>query len=492
MRRMLHYVVLISVVMSVTLLYWMSSSFGRFSFQSGSPESPFALLSNAFLSGNLHLEVTPDPQLLRLDNPYDPAKRGAIPFLWDLVLYKGKYFVYWGPVPALLMYIPSRLLLGMYPDEHLIILGLSLLTVAAITIIAIQGAFALSIPLPKIIPWWLLYVAFAGPLPLQLGGGVYVVAALTAVLFQVVCIGLLIQLLTNERHSYRWAFGAGLAQILAVGSRPTLGLSVIAAVTIIAIGLRDRGIREIVKVGVVFALPIALGGSLLLLYNWARFESPFEVGANYQLTLADLSNSALCSFQSGYSWQLIHTQLWQHFYRAPEFVPHFPYLNFQNAVRFGPSNPPGYIGNDAVTGLLLISPLLLIGTIGLLCFVTALNKACRVVCFGLLMTACANTLFLTSCRFAAARYAFEIYAPWLICSLWGTWLLMVRIQGAFIRPIIRTTVVAVMFVSISVGILGTFDGHFHKNIQPSATLARLRAVILPAKTPANTESERLQ
>lgn len=485
-RRTARLVALFAVVLIIVTLYWMGSSFGRFSFGAGTRESPFVLLADAFLSGHLHLGVTPDPELLKLANPYDPSTRGSAPFLWDLSLYKGRYFVYWGPVPTLLMYIPWRLVTGSYPDEHLVIMILSLLTVAAITAVAIRGASALEIPRPRIIPFWVLYVAFAGPLPLQLGGGVYVVAALTAVLFQVIGIGLLIQAITNPRHLYRLALGAGIAQILAIGSRPTLGLLVIGAAFILSLGLWKRGLRAILTVGLTFALPIVVGGSLLLLYNWARFDSLFELGATYQIGRVDLSSSSLCSFSSGYSWELIRMQLWQHFSRPPRLISHFPYFYFENALPYTPRAPSGYIGNDAVTGLLPISPLLLIGTVGLACFSRYLNKASRIVCLGLLLTACATTIFLTSCRFAAARYGFEIYMPWLLCSLWGTWLLLEYSRGDIIRPLLKTTIFGLMLVSISIGALGTFDGHFHKNILPLAALKTLKARILPEKTPTST------
>jgi hypothetical protein len=66
-----------------------------------STESPIAfnqnrtdnynLLSDGFLSGHLHLNVTPDPRLLALPNPYDPAGNGFAK-AQDLSLYDGKFY----------------------------------------------------------------------------------------------------------------------------------------------------------------------------------------------------------------------------------------------------------------------------------------------------------------------------------------------------------------------------------------------------------------
>ena len=61
----------------------------------------YDLLANAFSHGQLHLETKPDPALLALDDLYNPDNREGIPVLWDLAIYKGEYYLYWGPVPAL-------------------------------------------------------------------------------------------------------------------------------------------------------------------------------------------------------------------------------------------------------------------------------------------------------------------------------------------------------------------------------------------------------
>ena len=63
----------------------------------------YDLQATAFHDGQLSLEVEPDPSLLALENPYEPANRENISVLWDATLYKGKYYLYWGPAPAFLL-----------------------------------------------------------------------------------------------------------------------------------------------------------------------------------------------------------------------------------------------------------------------------------------------------------------------------------------------------------------------------------------------------
>ncbi|MHB8776948.1 MAG: hypothetical protein ACYC6R_04195 [Anaerolineales bacterium] len=56
--------------------------------------------------------MEPGTALLEAENPYSPTSRP--PFddeVWDMSLYKGKLYLYWGPVPALLI-TPIQLLSG--------------------------------------------------------------------------------------------------------------------------------------------------------------------------------------------------------------------------------------------------------------------------------------------------------------------------------------------------------------------------------------------
>jgi hypothetical protein len=65
----------------------------------------YDLLATAFSRGQLAVDVQPDPALLAMENVYEPENREGIPILWDATLYKGKYYLYWGPSPALFLAI---------------------------------------------------------------------------------------------------------------------------------------------------------------------------------------------------------------------------------------------------------------------------------------------------------------------------------------------------------------------------------------------------
>lgn len=83
----------------------------------------YSYLAEAFLDGNLHLAWQPDPHLLALDNPYDPVERDELDKLniltpVDFSLYDGKFYLYWGPVPSLLL-APIQFFLRQNPVDDL-------------------------------------------------------------------------------------------------------------------------------------------------------------------------------------------------------------------------------------------------------------------------------------------------------------------------------------------------------------------------------------
>src|SRR5687768_6022356 len=68
-------------------------------------------LGRAFASGQLHLPVQPSPKLLALPNPWDPLAHPEYK-MHDLALFNGRYYLYHGAGPAVILFTPWRLLTG--------------------------------------------------------------------------------------------------------------------------------------------------------------------------------------------------------------------------------------------------------------------------------------------------------------------------------------------------------------------------------------------
>ena len=69
----------------------------------------YNLLTDGFLAGQVSLLQEPPKGLENLQNPYDPAQNWPYHQLHDVVYYKGKYYVYHGPAPALTLFAAVRL-----------------------------------------------------------------------------------------------------------------------------------------------------------------------------------------------------------------------------------------------------------------------------------------------------------------------------------------------------------------------------------------------
>ena len=77
----------------------------------------YELMTEFMLQGHIDYIGETDPAFLELENPYDPEARMAagVDVPWDWSYYKGHFYMYFGVVPILLVFMPYRLLTGHAP-----------------------------------------------------------------------------------------------------------------------------------------------------------------------------------------------------------------------------------------------------------------------------------------------------------------------------------------------------------------------------------------
>src|SRR5262245_15635362 len=68
-------------------------------------------LWRALARGRLALPIQPSHQLLALPNPWDPAVDDSLK-MHDMALYNGRYYLYHGAAPAVLLFAPYYLITG--------------------------------------------------------------------------------------------------------------------------------------------------------------------------------------------------------------------------------------------------------------------------------------------------------------------------------------------------------------------------------------------
>ena len=277
--------------------------------------------ADAFRHGQTSLLVKPAPELLRADNPYDHAYQKF--WLWDAIYFHGKYYTYWGPVPALFVAVVKSLTgLRSLSDQYpCLFFSLARL---ALSLTLIWQAWCL---FGRRNPWVLaacgLVIALANPFPYLLSlADVYATPILAGQAFSLAGLSLALHAITGGKGRKAILVAAGCCWALAFGSRLALlpALSFLAVITALAIASQMGRVWWQGFIGALLSLaaPMLLGLVLLGWYNWIRFGDPFETGLYYQLTLLTLTKM----MNAGY----VAINSYLYWLKPPDFIGQFPFL----------------------------------------------------------------------------------------------------------------------------------------------------------------------
>lgn len=242
--------------------------------------------AQAFLSGQMALLETPSADLLALADPYSFEQREGIPYLWDASLYNGKYYLYWGPVPALILAGIMRVAGGPVPASILVLL--SVLTILAILFVLLWSVSLRCYPRIPSFSTGLFLIAACVNLPylFLLGRGrAYETSIITGQVFLMIGILGFFYFLQSNRPA--WLLLAGLGWGLAVSCRYNLAVSVavFVAVALWILWRPSAGWKPAVQKAIFLVAPLVVCALGLGLYNWLRFDNPLETGLKYQLTI---------------------------------------------------------------------------------------------------------------------------------------------------------------------------------------------------------------
>lgn len=260
----------------------------------------YELMAENLLDGRLHFEYGDEDQLANLSNPYDPAERdeAGVYYHWDHAYYNGRYYMYFGVVPVLLVFLPYRVLTGT-----------SLTTFRATQLFAvfiIAGFFVLFEMLRRLffkkMPYG-VYLALSAAFSVMsvwystAEPALYCTAITAAIALMVWSLYFFIKAVWGETAENRQILFAALGALLgalAFGCRPPIALANILVLPMLARFLRQRKFTPALLGKLALAaLPYVLVAVGLMLYNYARFDNPFEFGQKYQLTVADQSQYGL-------------------------------------------------------------------------------------------------------------------------------------------------------------------------------------------------------
>jgi hypothetical protein len=322
------------------------------------------LLSQAFQHGQTHLLGEPNPELLKLENPYDHHQREGLEYLWDTTFYNGKYYLYWGPVPAVLGVIVSSITSSPVTDTGLVfsfVIGIALFSVLLLQDIYKEyklpnwvfwcGVFAATVNIPLI--WMLTRTKFY---EVSISGGQFFLMAGFFALFRA--------FRSQVTHKGYIAFAAiafGLAGATRINLLPSVVFLAVAMFWRIYI-VNKKKINSLFPALAAAFLPLALIACSLFWYNYDRFGSIFEFGHRYQLTGPSLTTD----YKDISSVKYIVPNIYTYVFRLPSLTREFPFLRIPWVEEeMWPSFihlPEHYYYTEPVAGILIIVPLIGLAT----------------------------------------------------------------------------------------------------------------------------------
>lgn len=288
---------------------------------------------HALSKGQIYLDTEPSEKLMNLENPYDDGERiendlrRGRDFLWDTAYYNGKYYVYFGILPAILM-LPYHLITGEYIKTVTAVLVFSIFTAISLKALIknVFDRFFKDVPF-KFMVFSFIILLFGSQI-LWLDGipRFYELSIISALFFVVTGINFMFYgTEENCEHRYWYMFVACLLLALSVACRPTqLLTSIIVLPVILKIFIQNvKGKKDVAKSILAVAVPYLTVGILLMYYNYIRFGNILEFGASYQLTINDMSNlsNRFMTLGMGIVCSL---------FSIPTFLPNFPFMIYHN------------------------------------------------------------------------------------------------------------------------------------------------------------------
>lgn len=332
-----------------------ASGFGKMMNSSMFDFDQYAQIANSLIHGKVYLDFPVNPDLAKMANPYNALSRFGVarhssypdPILFDVAFHEGKYYSYFGVLPAVVLFVPYKLITGQDLKVGFATLVFALLIVVCSLFLVVQLARLFSRKMHGVSAGTVLLVVSAVPL------GYPIFTVLQQVLFyqlpQTLGVAILLFALacwveSKIRGLSKGWLGAGSFFMgLIVACRPQLVLGAVVAFPLFWSEISDlwrsglhsrRSFAHELAVWAAALLPFIAAVIPALLYNQARFGSLFDFGANYNLTGFDMTHQRL-------PWAQLFPLAFLYFAQPSNIATQFPFVHptMQTMPRWLPMQP---------------------------------------------------------------------------------------------------------------------------------------------------------
>ncbi len=407
-------------------------------------------LVDAILEGKVSIDIEPAEELKNLENPYDPNQRVGVEHSFDTAYYNGQYYVYFGIVPAILIFVPFKLITGLYLPTNVGTFLFVCLSMVAGTILIIQIYKRWF----KKIPFNLLFLFIIAGLI----SGLYVwntwrmwayeLAIMSGYFF--VQLGLVCMFkATNDKEkvNLKYLFFACLSMALAVGCRPTLVLASVLLLPFLYKIVKQAYKDKFLKKTLLFIIvPYMIVAIPLMIYNYARFGSVFEFGAKYQLTIVDVTNLSE-------RYKDIPKGMYQYLLEPPHLKEEYPYIYTDYSTEGHTAN---YCSGGIVGGILFFN----LTIISCVFWYKYYKKVKDPILKGMMITLpfvgiimCMLDVYMGG---TIQRYAVDFFWMFSIIAMIIWYLMYENAKKESTKKVILITVLILIGISVLINFIGTF------------------------------------
>ena len=373
----------------VLLAYAFVGTWSHFDF--GDLMGYYDYLADAFLQGRTHIEPTPEQV-----------------YLHDMIPYQNRYYLQWGPFPALFHAVAK--LVGLKLSDRVGCMLAALLNAAVFLaiIVHLRRRFFPTIP-NAVLGWFFFAFALATPtVLLGLRGTVYHESAAVG------GIGILWSFFAllryQEDHAPRWALAMGAGVAVAALSRLPLivyaGGLTLAIMATLYTGRSSK--RKVIGSLALFGLPVVAAGLLTMAYNQARFGSPWDFGRFYLPSTTSADSKA-------FAVRNMPENLRNYLLAAPKWTPDFPWIEHVGWEPLEYTNRA-----EDTSSLLITSPFVLLAA---LCWPVwrrgRHDPQLRIFTIGTALSSLLMFVIMLSLVASARRYAQDFFPLWVILAFVG-------------------------------------------------------------------------
>ena len=279
-------------------------------------------LAAALLRGETFVGIA-DERLAQVDNPYDTIylQASQIPYQADYAYRDGKYYVYFGIVPELLLYLPYHILTGRDLSNYWALLVFSagfILSCGGFLYELMRRHFG-KVPF-YLYPVSLFMLGFGYPLfYMQSRPDLYHVPIAASCMFTMLSLWLILVGARQEQYRPFWWGAGALCMALNAGCRPQFLMFSLLLIPLCIPALWEQIRRKKWASFLAMATPYLVVAAGIMYYNHIRFGSVFDFGALYSMTSNDMTHR-------GFSVSRILYSGWYYLFEMPWLEGVFPYL----------------------------------------------------------------------------------------------------------------------------------------------------------------------